>query len=111
MAGKGIADGIEQRRRWVVVPSWGRALLVLRTALAPLLDRGSYDTAAEADALFLKDVEERGAQAASTPVGRGRSGGAEGRAGDPARRRGGQRTAAAAAEADARPSRARARRS
>ena len=55
-------------------PSWGRALLVLRTALAPLLDRASYDTAAEADAVFMKDVEERGAAAASSPVGAGRNG-------------------------------------
>jgi NAD(P)-dependent dehydrogenase (short-subunit alcohol dehydrogenase family) len=70
-AGRAIADGIEQRRRWVVVPSWGRALLVLRTALAPLLDRASYGTAAEADVVFMKDVEERGAQAASSPVGPG----------------------------------------
>jgi NAD(P)-dependent dehydrogenase (short-subunit alcohol dehydrogenase family) len=70
-AGQAIADGIEQRRRWVVVPPWGRALLVLRTALAPLIDRASYDTAAEADALFMKDVEERGMQAASSPVGMG----------------------------------------
>jgi len=70
-AGKAIADGIEKRTRWVVVPSWGRALLVLRTAVAPLLDRASADTAAEADALFMKDVEERGAQAASAPVGPG----------------------------------------
>jgi hypothetical protein len=53
------------------VPRWGRALLVLRTALAPLIDRGSYDTAAEADALFASDVEERGMQAASSPVGVG----------------------------------------
>ena len=70
-AGKAIADGIENRKRWVVVPSWGRALLVLRTAIAPLLDRGSADTAAEADALFMSDVEERGAEAASQPVGPG----------------------------------------
>jgi NAD(P)-dependent dehydrogenase (short-subunit alcohol dehydrogenase family) len=70
-AGKGIADGIESRRRWVVVPPWGRALLVLRTALAPLLDRAGAETAAQADAEFLKDVEERGAEAASGPVGPG----------------------------------------
>ncbi len=70
-AGQAIADGIEQRRRWVVVPRWGRALLVLRTALAPLIDRGSYDTAAQADALLMKDVEERGIEAASSPVGAG----------------------------------------
>ena len=70
-AGQAIADGIEQRRRWIVYPGWGRALLVLRTALAPLLERGSRGTAAEADALFVKDVEERGAAAASGPVGAG----------------------------------------
>ena len=70
-AGQSIADGIEQRRRWVVVPRWGRALLVLRTAVAPLLDRGSYESAAEADALFMKDVEKRGMQAASSAVGVG----------------------------------------
>ena len=88
MAGKGIADGIEERRRWVVVPSWGRALLVLRTALAPLLDRASYDTAAEADAVFMKDVEERGAAAASVTRRRRRSGRGGCRRRDAARRRG-----------------------
>jgi NAD(P)-dependent dehydrogenase (short-subunit alcohol dehydrogenase family) len=70
-AGKAIADGIENRTRWVVVPPWGRALLVLRTAIAPLLDKASAATAAEADALFMNDVEERGAAAASGPVGPG----------------------------------------
>ena len=71
-AGKAIADGIEKRSRWVVVPrTWGRALLVLRTAIAPLLDRASAETAAEADARFIEDVEERGAEAASGPVGPG----------------------------------------
>ena len=70
-AGQAIADGIENRKRWVVVPSWARALLVLRTAIAPLLERQSATTAAEADALFMKDVEERGAEAASGPVGPG----------------------------------------
>jgi hypothetical protein len=44
---------------------------VLRTAIAPLLDKASRDTAAEADAVFMKDVEERGAAAASSPVGAG----------------------------------------
>jgi NAD(P)-dependent dehydrogenase (short-subunit alcohol dehydrogenase family) len=86
-AGRAIADGIEQRLRWVVVPPWGRALLVLRTALAPLLDRASYDTAAEADAVFMKDVEERGAQAASSPVG---PGGAAARKAAPETPRGGE---------------------
>jgi NAD(P)-dependent dehydrogenase (short-subunit alcohol dehydrogenase family) len=70
-AGQAIADGIENRKRWVVVPGWARALLVLRTAIAPLLEKRSAETAAEADALFMRDVEERGAEAASHPVGPG----------------------------------------
>jgi NAD(P)-dependent dehydrogenase (short-subunit alcohol dehydrogenase family) len=70
-AGQAIADGIEKRRRWVVVPPWGRALLVLRTALAPLAERRSREFAAEGDRRFEADVAERGAEAASTPVGPG----------------------------------------
>ena len=70
-AGQAIAHGIEKRRRWIVVPPWTRALLVLRTALAPLAERGSGDFAAEADRLFEADVAERGAAAASKPVGPG----------------------------------------
>ena len=50
-AGQALADGIERRRRWVVVPGWARALLVLRTAVAPLFDLASYDRATEAEAL------------------------------------------------------------
>ena len=69
--GKAVADGIEQRRRWVVVPGWVKPILVLRTALAPLLERGSHDRAAEADVAFQRVVAERGVAAASRPVGAG----------------------------------------
>jgi NAD(P)-dependent dehydrogenase (short-subunit alcohol dehydrogenase family) len=69
--GEAVANGIAQRRRWVVVPGWVRGLLVLRTALAPLFDKGSAETAAEADALFQQDVENRGVEAASAAVGAG----------------------------------------
>ena len=51
---------------------WGRALLVLRTAL---VRRSSteprLETAAEADRLFQQDVASRGAEAASAPIGAG----------------------------------------
>jgi hypothetical protein len=70
-AGQAIADGIEGRTRWVVVPSWGRALLVLRTVLAPVFERFGSDMAVRADAIFQEDVEARGAEAASQPVGPG----------------------------------------
>ena len=69
--GEAVATGIAERRRWVVVPGWSKALLVLRTALSPLLDKASSGTAAEADRLFQTDVEERGAEEASAPVGPG----------------------------------------
>jgi NAD(P)-dependent dehydrogenase (short-subunit alcohol dehydrogenase family) len=69
--GDAIADGIERRRRWIVVPSWVRAVLILRGVLGPIMDRGSRDQAARADALFESDVAERGAEAASAHVGPG----------------------------------------
>jgi NAD(P)-dependent dehydrogenase (short-subunit alcohol dehydrogenase family) len=69
--GQAVADGIEARRRWVVVPGWLRPILVMRTALAPLIDRLSYGRAAEADQLFQQDIDERGVEAASAPVGAG----------------------------------------
>jgi NAD(P)-dependent dehydrogenase (short-subunit alcohol dehydrogenase family) len=69
--GKAVVEGMEKRSRWVVVPPWARALLVLRTALAPLIDRGSYEPAAESDRLFQRDIEDRGVEAASAPVGPG----------------------------------------
>jgi len=69
--GEAVARGVAERRRWVVVPGWSRALLILRTALAPLMDRGSLERAAELDERFQADVEERGIVAASAPVGPG----------------------------------------
>ena len=99
-AGQAIADGIENRKRWVVVPSWARALLVLRTAIAPLLERRSATTAAEADALFMKDVEERGAEAASGPVG---PGGQAARRATPETPRGGEAETATEVEAEREP--------
>jgi NAD(P)-dependent dehydrogenase (short-subunit alcohol dehydrogenase family) len=99
-AGQAIADGIENRKRWVVVPGWARALLVLRTAIAPLLEKRSAETAAEADALFMKDVEERGAEAASGPVGPGGQAAAQAARETP---RGGEAGALAEAEPEREP--------
>ena len=70
-AGQAIADGISERKRWVVVPGWARLLLLFRAVLWPLFDKGTSDSAAEADAVFMDDVEKRGAEAASAPVGPG----------------------------------------
>jgi NAD(P)-dependent dehydrogenase (short-subunit alcohol dehydrogenase family) len=69
--GRAVVEGMEKRARWVVVPPWSRALLVLRTALAPLFDKVAAKSAAEADQLFQQDVDDRGAEAASAPMGPG----------------------------------------
>jgi NAD(P)-dependent dehydrogenase (short-subunit alcohol dehydrogenase family) len=69
--GKAVADGVEARRRWVVVPGWLRPVLMLRTALGPVAERASLSSAAEADRLFQQDVDTRGAEEASAPVGAG----------------------------------------
>jgi NAD(P)-dependent dehydrogenase (short-subunit alcohol dehydrogenase family) len=101
-AGRAIADGIEGRRRGVVYPPWARVLLVLRTAVAPLLERASRSTAAEADALFVRDVEERGAATASGPVG---VGGDAARKAAPETPRGGEADALAESESAPEPER------
>ena len=79
--GEALVKGMEERRRWVVVPNWMRGMLVLRTALAPLMDRASFDRAAETDERVSQDIAERGVEAASAPVG---AGGAAGREREPA---------------------------
>jgi NAD(P)-dependent dehydrogenase (short-subunit alcohol dehydrogenase family) len=70
-AGKAIADGIENRSRWVVVPAWARAMIVARTLIQPLLERQSRDQVAEVDDAFLRDIADRGIEAASGPFGPG----------------------------------------
>jgi NAD(P)-dependent dehydrogenase (short-subunit alcohol dehydrogenase family) len=71
VVGKEVLEGIDKRRRWVLVPGWLRVALLLRTALAPLVERSSFEQAAEVDKRFEQDVAERGAEAASAPVGKG----------------------------------------
>jgi NAD(P)-dependent dehydrogenase (short-subunit alcohol dehydrogenase family) len=68
-AGEAVLDGIARRRRWVTVPGWLRAMLVLR-GLWPLTDRLALSRAPELDERFARDAAERGA-AASAFVGAG----------------------------------------
>jgi NAD(P)-dependent dehydrogenase (short-subunit alcohol dehydrogenase family) len=68
--GDAVVDGIERRRRWITVPRWIRALLLLRGLLFPLLDLGGGRDAAEMDERFERDKAQRGAEA-SAPVGAG----------------------------------------
>jgi NAD(P)-dependent dehydrogenase (short-subunit alcohol dehydrogenase family) len=69
--GKAVVKGMKKRSRSVVVPGWARVLVKLRTFVQPLSERGAHDSVAEADRLFLEDVQTRGEAAASAPVGPG----------------------------------------
>jgi NAD(P)-dependent dehydrogenase (short-subunit alcohol dehydrogenase family) len=82
--GDAIVDGVERRRRWVVVPGWARGLVAARTALWPLIDFAARRRVPEAEAAFRLDVEQRGAAAASAPVGAGGEAAARAREPDPA---------------------------
>src|SRR5205823_10444318 len=68
--GQAVAEGIERRRRWITVPRWIRAVLLLRGLLFPVFDAGGRRDAAEMDERFERDRLERGAEA-SAPVGAG----------------------------------------
>ncbi len=65
--GKAVVEGMEQRRKWVVVPGWVRGLLLLRGVLGPAIHRGAKDAVPEADAAFERDIAERGVEAVSAP--------------------------------------------
>jgi NAD(P)-dependent dehydrogenase (short-subunit alcohol dehydrogenase family) len=71
MAGAAVADGIERRQRWVVVPSWARLILLFRGLLGPVFDAGGRRDVVEVDERFQRDIEQRGAAASSAPVGAG----------------------------------------
>ena len=101
-AGKAIADGIENRSRWVVVPAWARAMIVARTLIQPLLERQSREQVAEVDDAFLRDIEERGIAAASGPVG---PGGMAALTVQPETPRGGEADALAESESESAPAR------
>jgi NAD(P)-dependent dehydrogenase (short-subunit alcohol dehydrogenase family) len=81
-AGEAVAQGIEARRRTVVVPPWARVLLALRGVIGPLMDLGVRRRGADWEQAFIDDVERRGADA-SAPVGAGGAA-ARGRSADPA---------------------------
>ena len=69
--GDAVADGIERRRRWVVVPGWAKLILLSRGFSFPIFDRGGRDNAPEMERRFREDIERRGVEEASAPVGAG----------------------------------------
>ena len=69
--GKAVVQGMQKRSRWVVVPGWARVLIGLGRLVQPIIERGSYDDAATVDQAFKEDIERRGVEVASAPVGAG----------------------------------------
>ena len=78
-----VTEGIERRARWITVPGWVRALLLLRGPLAWVIDRNGRGQAAEMEARLAAEIERSGAAEATAPVG---AGGAADRAAREARR-------------------------
>jgi NAD(P)-dependent dehydrogenase (short-subunit alcohol dehydrogenase family) len=69
--GDAVVDGVEARRRWIVVPGWVRALLLLRGMAFPVLEAGSKGDIPEMERRFEEDIQARGREEASAPVGAG----------------------------------------
>ena len=106
-AGQAIADGIEGRKRWIVVPAWARALIFARTLIQPLIEKQCPGARGRGGRRL--HAGHRGARRRPRrpgPVGPGRRGREESRAGDPARRRGGSARARARRRLGARAGRA-----
>jgi NAD(P)-dependent dehydrogenase (short-subunit alcohol dehydrogenase family) len=69
--GRAIADGIERRRRTVVVPGWLRAVLLARTLLRPLSEREATKRVGELRERMDAAIAEEGLEAFSRPLGPG----------------------------------------
>ena len=69
--GHAVADGIERRRRWVMVPGWIRLLLLSRGFSFPVFDAGGSQNVVEMEQRFEQDIQRRGIEEASAPVGAG----------------------------------------
>jgi hypothetical protein len=77
--GDAVADGVERRRRWVMVPRWLSAIYLLRGPISLLADVGRGSQVADLDRRFDEYVAEHGAAEASKPFGRGGAAGAAAR--------------------------------
>jgi NAD(P)-dependent dehydrogenase (short-subunit alcohol dehydrogenase family) len=69
-AGEAIARGVIERSRRVVVPGWGRLVLLFRDTLQVLNEKGSARHMPQAEAISEEEARTRGA-AAFAPVGAG----------------------------------------
>jgi NAD(P)-dependent dehydrogenase (short-subunit alcohol dehydrogenase family) len=70
-AAEAMVRGIERRSRRVVSPGWVKGMLLAREVLQPLAEREARASVPEADRIALAEIERRGVEAASRPVGEG----------------------------------------
>lgn len=66
-----VTEGVAQRSRHVVVPSWVKAMLLLRGPLAGLLDRGGRREVRAVEQQMSDVMAREGVEAVSAPVGAG----------------------------------------
>lgn len=66
-----IVAGIERRRRWITVPRWARAALLLRGPLSLLVDRAAGREVPRVEAAMEEAIARDGAAAVTAPVGAG----------------------------------------
>jgi NAD(P)-dependent dehydrogenase (short-subunit alcohol dehydrogenase family) len=67
----GLVDGIERRRRWITVPGWVRAMILLRGPFAVIADRVGRREVPEVEDKMLAAIARDGAAAVTAPVGAG----------------------------------------
>ncbi len=66
-----VVEGVEQRKRYVMVPGWVRVLKLLRGPLATLIDLQGRRQVKDVEARLAAEIEREGAAVATAPVGAG----------------------------------------
>ena len=69
--GDAVLAGIEDRKRWVLVPRWARALLFLRPFVQLVSESQGVKNMPEFEQLAIAELDEIGAARAGEPVGAG----------------------------------------
>jgi short-subunit dehydrogenase len=69
--GDAVIDGIENRRRWVLVPGWAGILLWARQIVQRISEAQAVRNMAEFEQIAREELAEIGAEKAAEPVGPG----------------------------------------
>ena len=71
VVGEAVVEGIESRARWIVVPRWSRAVLLLRPLVQLVSEGQARKSMPEFEQAAAEELAEIGAERASEPVGPG----------------------------------------